>query len=246
MDNKSLLVDIGSLGGLPPEWNFKDSNFVTYLCDPQEQINDSYEFKYLEGCAFSYDGEVEFYVTNKVELSSIFKPNYQFIKRFPRAERFQIISSKKVKSFRLDSVKELHNGALLGIKIDSQGSEFEILQGAKKLVSNSLPFLFLEVHYEEVYLNIKLQSTIDQYLREFGYELHFLKTHVWNLNDKNIGIKTNGALICWADAIYLPKIEALSSISPSKLHIVDRLKIAKNYGLTDYAQLLIDMKSLND
>jgi hypothetical protein len=66
------------------------------------------------------------------------------------------------------------------------------------------------------------------------------------LNDKNIGIKTDGALICWADAIYLPKIEALSSISPSKLQIGDRLKIAKNYGLTDYAQLLIEMKSLND
>lgn len=245
MGDKSILIDIGSLGGVPQEWHFKDSNFITYLCDPQERINESSEFKYLDGCAFNFDGEVEFYTTNKVELSSIFKPNYQFVERFPDPERFQIIGSKKIKSFRLDSVNELHKGAILGIKIDSQGAEFEILQGGQKLLSNSLPFLFLEVHYEELYLGIKLQSTIDQFLRKLGYELHFLKTHVWNQSEKNIGVKTDGALICWADTIYCPKIEALTRISPSKLRIEDRLKLANNYGLADYAQLLIQMKSFN-
>lgn len=109
--------------------------------------------------------------------SSIFKPNPKYIRRY-NMEKWKVKSKKKVTLDKLDSLlNQSANKKKIGefIKIDTQGSEFEILKGAKKILKNHTIGVITEVSFLELYKNQKLFSDIEMFLRKqnfyfFGFE----------------------------------------------------------------------------
>jgi FkbM family methyltransferase len=65
--------------------------------------------------------------------------------------------------------------------IDAQGYEFQVLQGAKRLL-NDLDYIFLETNASEVYAGCKQFTDIDAFLRESGFHcthIRWFRTRPW-------------------------------------------------------------------
>jgi FkbM family methyltransferase len=82
------------------------------------------------------------------------------------------------------------------LKIDTQGSTFEVLQGAAKLLKKRVPrFIYAETEFVEIYSNEKRFSEIEIFMRSNNYEL----VKFYNIN------YTSSGNIAWADALFRAK-----------------------------------------
>ena len=82
-------------------------------------------------------------------------------------DKFKEVSVKKKK---LDEFKI--NNKIGFIKIDVEGHEIEVIDGAKKTILDNMPVLLVEI--EERYTQRSVESSV-KYIKKFGYECFFVK-----------------------------------------------------------------------
>ena len=135
--SRLTLVDVGSMGGLEPEWSWlKDESLLkSFGFEPDER-----EFAKLSSddrtvfhpCALSdKPGRApELYVARELGKASLFKPNVELLRRFPTPERFETVRAINLPSDRVHTLDEIVPAADF-IKLDTQGSKLSILQGGE-------------------------------------------------------------------------------------------------------------------
>lgn len=140
-------------------------------------------FKSLEligDCLSDQDGEASFNITKHASMSSMLETdlsNYQrhfgLYKNFKDwTTNIEIEKVIKVASVTLDTFLKDKKNTIDYLKIDTQGSELKILQGAEKLLNEKrINILKIEVSTIAVYQNQVMFSDIDIYLRNKGYIL---------------------------------------------------------------------------
>lgn len=195
------IIDVGSAGGLHPRWNkIKDKEVLSF--DARENF-----------ALWSYRTKKTLYITRGKTKSSLYEPNIELLKEFPNWQRFEVIEEVSVNTEALD---DLIKGSDF-IKIDVQGAEFDILQGATENLESATG-IELEVEFVELYKNQVLFSRIDSFLRFLGFRLYQLNPIYWQtIEEKHSGIKP-GQLI-YADALYLkpdPRPEILEAYNFKK------------------------------
>ena len=163
-------------------------------------------------------------LTRKPELSSFFVPNMRLLARYPQKERWDIISSvdvqvQKIDDFQLD---------VDFIKLDTQGSELDILIGAPNTLKNALG-LEVEVSFFEIYQGQPLFGDICRYLAGFGFEFFDFTTEY---RYGRQALNRRGQL-SFADALFLKPPEAVTEDKIEKY-----MTIAKAYGKEDLAPML--------
>jgi FkbM family methyltransferase len=112
---------------------------------------------------------------------SLLPVNREFIARY-RMDKFAQTGSFPLQTERLDTVLA---GRPAGepawgefIKIDTQGTEYEILQGSRRTLAERTAALFVEVEFCEIYANQKLFSELERFLRDEGFAFFgFHSTH---------------------------------------------------------------------
>lgn len=255
-ESSSLLTycDVGASGGLDSRWaQVKDRIYLVAF----EPDLESYE-NLLE-C--SKDGEsASFYntalldqpgckvlnLTRKSQLSSVYKPDMQFIRRFPDPDRYEVTSTAEVEVHTLDQL--LTSGQIPRsvdfIKLDAQGAEYDILRGAQGTLTHQVLGIELEAELNPTYQNQPLFAQIDDYLRGFGFRLFDLKRYFWKRQalyvrsaelDTRAVAQLKGQII-FVDALYLldpaylPVERGLSPKQALKL-----VAIALLYGYPDFA-----------
>ena len=79
------------------------------------------------------------------------------------------------------------------LKLDVQGSELDVLEGAESMLSlGKIDLVYIEWQVVPLYENHSLYYEIGNYLGQFGYELF----NLYNINEARSG------QIRWADAIF--------------------------------------------
>ena len=212
------LIDIGAAGDIEPRWKSFEKNLYYVGFEPDEKSRN--EILNRENFCLSYKiypfalgsriTETEFYICKSPGVSSILKPNVEFLRHFPKSDRFQILTEQQVSLKKLDDIQI---DKIDFIKIDTQGSELEILKGAPLALSRVLG-LEIEVEFSRMYLGQPLFGDICAYLEKFELDfIDFTNLCRWERSEHN------GLGQCvFGDALFLQKPEKiLSDISLDKI-----------------------------
>lgn len=181
------------------------------------------------------------YVTNTGMTSSLLRPNLGFAGLFQNlAELMQVVSTQELETRRLDDVAEVREHGCDLLKLDTQGSELEILSNALQTLSHCL-IVQTEVEFVPLYENQPLFADVDQMLRARGFMFHrffglagrAFKPLVAH-NDENRPLSQ----ALWADAIYVLDLARWEVIEPPTL-----LKLAalmhEAYASVDLCHLVL-------
>ena len=134
--NPFYLIDVGSRGGLKKRWKKIREPINVIAFEPETS-----EFKkirktknkmeYLNIALSCRKNITDFFITTRKSLSSLFYPNYDFLRNFPDIDRYRIDKIIKIRTNKLDNICKNKNIKDIDfIKIDTQGCELKILKGS--------------------------------------------------------------------------------------------------------------------
>lgn len=124
-------------------------------------------------------------------------------------KQFEVTGKSEVETMPLDEVcrsnfKEQQNFGEF-IKLDTQGTEWEILQGSVDVLNENTVAVVCEVSFFEVYQGQKLFSEVELFLRNLGFSFYGFTSHIHTrsckLLDKRCHVTRERAM--YADAVFL-------------------------------------------
>jgi FkbM family methyltransferase len=202
-----VLVDAGARGGIPKRWRPVEPWLRVIGFEPDsrslDDLEESARRRTLPKALASEPGSVTLHLTAEEGDSSVLTPNRPFVNRFPRADRFDVIETRTVSGDTLDN--QLAEGGIDRvdfIKLDTQGSELMILEGAEETLRHGVFGIEVEVELNPMYERQPLLSDVDRFLRPLGYELFDLELHRWKYRAGEDLALTLGQVV-WADALFL-------------------------------------------
>ena len=171
-------LDIGSKGGIQ-SWFYlikENLNTIDFDLDSKNLL-------------FNQDGKKIFYKTDIESCSSLFKPNKNMNLYEGELLRQNYIEQEVLVDTLNNQLKNFDDKIDL-IKIDTQGSEYEIIEGGLERINKDKPFLFIETWALPYYEKIKYFDQIISLLRKINYEIYLMdiagSAHA-NLKNKSFG-----------------------------------------------------------
>ena len=127
------------------------------------------------------EGESPFFILSSPVNNSLRMPNSQFIDRY-KMVGFNHVATRMVRTSSLDKllfgpyISDDSLGEFL--KIDTQGTTFEVLEGAERTLRERTVAICAEVEFFEMYRGQKLFPEIELFLRKrgfsfYGFDIHF-------------------------------------------------------------------------
>jgi len=228
MDRDLIMVDVGCRWGFADRFIQHIDIFQLYGFDPDRDECNRLEKQYGSsrislvplGLA-NYEGESTLYLTKEPACSSMFKPIQKLVESSSALDCARKVSEVKIKHTTLDRWAERTGIEYVDyIKIDTQGAELLVLQGANKVIE-SVRCLEVEVEFNPIYEGQALFSDIDSFLREKGFVLWKLtnmahygrdaendvklgEDHI-HYDDQSEVHQKHGGQLYWADAHYVRK-----------------------------------------
>jgi FkbM family methyltransferase len=142
------------------------------------------QFRVLPVALSHHGGPAMLYLCRAPTNHSLLPTNKPFIERYDM-KLFAPAGEIALQTRTLDDVLfgDLAGNAHWGefIKLDTQGSEYEILQGARRMLRERTVAAFIETEFCEVYKKQKLFSEIELMLRESGLVFYGF----YNLNERS-------------------------------------------------------------
>jgi FkbM family methyltransferase len=161
-----------------------------------------------------------FFVTNTGMTSSLLRPNLRIAQQFSNlAELMQVVATPEVNTIRLDDVAEIRAQNCDLLKLDTQGSEAEILVNAIESLRGCL-IVQTEVEFVPLYEGQPLFAEVDQLLRSQGFMFHrFLGIAGRTYSPLMVNGDPNAALsqMLWSDAVYVPDLARFDDLEPKAL-----------------------------
>ena len=232
-----VFTDIGAAKGFDKRWNMlSDYLFVIGFEPEKKEFKNLVEgkkhknIKYYNCCLAEKPSRLKFFVSQQRANSSCLKPNLEFLKRFPMSERFSLVGESSIDADNLDNI--LLPKKVDFVKIDTQGSELNILKGSTKTLENVCG-LEIEVEFSTLYEGQSLFADVDLYLRGLGFQLFDLNPCHWR---RNLNCQIGRGQIVFADALYFKDYISLNSIPPL---IGPSIMAAVIYKKYDFATELI-------
>lgn len=185
----------------------------------QEALSKGCQFNAYPVALGKRESFVDFYHTKEPACSSIYEPIEKLSRNLPllsctSLERVSRVRTRTLKNW----AKENDIQRIDYLKIDTQGSELDIIKGAGKILS-SVMFLDVEVEFNEIYRGQPLFCSLDLFLRRKGFELWGLGNIVhYSTLDKNChqlrkmsicfdhtrqDVPVGCGQLYWADASYI-------------------------------------------
>jgi len=207
------LIDIGASGGIVKEWDKlgASANFIGVEPDRGEFDNltksqlSKGNVKYLDTLLYKKSMQsLNFHLFDTQTCSSIFKPNKELLTKFGKADTWTVAESIMLPTDTLDNQLEEHKVYDVDfIKLDTQGSELFILEGASEILKSAVIGLFVEVEFAPVYENQPLFSDVDIFLRKYGFQLvDVCRMKYWKQKIDNKFVKSRGQIV-YGDVLYL-------------------------------------------
>lgn len=205
-----VVFDIGARGGIHERWRrfLPYAEYVGFEPDEAEckrLMSKDYGFR-CRYFPFALGGEDQcerdFFVCKSPGCSGFLEPNMGFIEQFFYSEAMKVINRTNINTKSLDSFCLTENICPDFLKIDTQGSESEILKSGKHALKKVI-FLEIEVEFNHQYKDQALFSDVDRFLRANDFSLLSIRRTLWRRKQYFGNLATpHGGQIVHGDAIY--------------------------------------------
>lgn len=232
------VIDIGARGGGTGELEglSRFVNYVGFDADEEEclRLMEAPPGNYAEYRVYPYfigqAGMLDFRLYRNRIMSSVYEMSGEYIRAFGDPSS-GLERTSELKGVRLDDVvaKERLNAPDL-LKLDTQGSELDILRGASRTLGET-SLVEVEVEFYPMYEGQPLFADLDPVLRSSGFELLYLN-RVFHQRKKFYKGLSRGQVIC-ADALYGKSPSRLGGFSPER--IAKYIILLCHYGHLDLA-----------
>ena len=244
-DKKIRLLDVGAAGGIE---EFQDSwkpyiekvDFI--LCEPHKESYTkikSSENRIINK-VLSNEKKLNniFYETQKPECSSTKEFNLDYLKKFPKVERFEVVKKSNIESTTIDHEFN-HANFPHFIKIDTEGSELDILKGGEKTLESTLG-LVVETYFSEFHKNQVKFGEIKNFLKSKNFEfIDFIRLVKWERHNHR-----HHGQVQVADVLFLISPEEILSKYKAKKIDINILKIYTSilviYNRSDYLFVILN------
>jgi FkbM family methyltransferase len=177
------LIDVGARGEPRGAFAFlaRHAELVAWEPDVEEakrleaELREQHEWRrvtVIPKAAGARAGIATLYVTAKPGMSSLLPPNEEVVRRYSARRGFQVEATVEVPVLSLDAAAADYGftDACLA-KLDTQGTELDILRSGERLVRDSLLGIYVETLFRPFYVGQSLFADVDAYLRERGFVL---------------------------------------------------------------------------
>lgn len=244
-------LDIGARGDIGLPWSLFDEGTLKVIgFEPDaieaERLSSKYpNRKYYPHALWGESTERKFYLNRWQSTSSMYPSNESFNRQFePKHWEGRIVEKElTVKCVTLDSIIKPEDGPDF-IKIDTQGSEFEILKGSKTTLTNNVPLVLAETWCAEVYKGAPLTHDIMAFMYDLGYQVFDINVAAaWkHSNLDNVNILTSKSKTIGFDLLFIKRIESIGDITGEQL--IKLVALCELYGFRDYSLYLIENSNI--
>ena len=241
--NPVHLIDVGASGGIHERWFPLRDVLVVIGFEPDERefhkLKPSKNEVWYNTALYADNTEHNLYVTRWQTNTSLLKPNYPIIERFcyPNGNDFEIVKTLKIKCRKLDDVLDEKGLQLDAIKLDTQGSELFILQGAARYLQDCVFAVESEVEFIKLYEDQPLFRDVDFFMQSKGFQLIDCGNLTYIKGANTAGIGGEKGQLTSADALYFKSVQSvkqtLGENGQEKLAAIIMICLA--YGYPDYA-----------
>lgn len=210
-------VDIGARGGVHPlveplagvtaVLGFEPDEEECARLNADSSIRKPWSAFRIEPIALAAgEGVAQLHLLSTPTNHSLLKPNVEFTERYNMV-KWRQIGVVPLRTTNLDKLlftlplQEDYWGEFL--KLDTQGTEFEILEGAERTLAERTVAVFCEVEFFQVMEGQRLFSDVELFLRERGFAFYGFATtghRSCKLLDKHIG--AGRERLFYADAVF--------------------------------------------
>lgn len=255
---KITAFDIGAKGGVLNLNKIKE-HLNYYGFEPnQEEFNklvQSNDITYFPFALGGTNGKENFHITKHSSYSSFlqldqanFEKHFGLMKDYNTwKEGMEIEKTSSIDVHTLDTVlSDMNMDRIDFLKLDTQGTELEIMKGAKNsLANNKIGVIFAEFNFLKIYKNQNSFSELDIYLNQLGYECidcRFYPNSVQRLNLSN-KLYDYPRYSSGGDAVFIPKVEN-SDIAQREIFKIGL--IVAQLGYLSVAKKLLKQCQLNE
>jgi len=231
--DKLNFADIGA-SSITDNYKLLDYNFLElHLFEPDLRVLDSYypikkNINLYDMGLWSKKTNKNLFLLKNQAASSLFKPNLSILEKFEIGTlQYKI---KKIQNVKLDTLDNLKKNKIFDfIKIDAEGSDYNILLGGKKMLNSTLG-VQVEIQNIERYKDSALYYRVLEFLHMNGFEMFIYNKEFWTKN-KNHNISTNFQNV-WSDVVFFKTDDFLASFLKNK---------SKNYRLLQVKKIIFLM-----
>ncbi len=242
------VIDVGASGGANARWRAAERylQVIGFDADERAPATDAAQrnlpVKILNVALHRTKARLDFHLTRRQENSSIFLPNRAFLEQFPESDRYDVVDTVSMDADALDAQLPAHgvSGADF-MKVDTQGSELFILEGAQQTLRSSVIGLEVEVEFAPVYEGQPLFAEVDRFLSGLGFCLLDLRPYYWKRRS-GVGLGGPKGQLVFADALYLRDLSSLPAVltglagdAERRATILHLMSVCVIYRYLDYA-----------
>ncbi|MFC3095061.1 FkbM family methyltransferase [Alteromonas sediminis] len=256
---KICFCDIGASEGLGGPWKLLDEGIITTIgFEPDKKEYEKLVAKYPDSTYYNiglwsepctrnyYLTQQDYYNDFKHGTSGMYPPNVPKISlNYGDIDKGRAVEKiVKVPCDALDNV--LGNNPVIPdfVKMDTQGAEYEILKGARGLLSQNAPIVTLETWNEDIYKDVPLVHKVMALMDEYGYQLYKTAIAVGRFyaTDKSVHCISRDS---GHELFYVKKYDQMHMMTDEQL--IKQIAILEVFGFRDYSVFLAkNLKIINE
>jgi FkbM family methyltransferase len=174
-----MVVDVGARGGFEEHWSmYKDKvRLIGFEADVKEcerlnKLEAGTGKRFYPVALHQNEGRKTFYATAFPPSAGFYQPDMKQVGRFPDKEHLTVVNTLDLNTISFD---KFANDELINyvdfIKLDTEGSELDILKGALSTLKKTVLGLSIEIWFQSWHIGQPVFSDMDLFLRSLGFRL---------------------------------------------------------------------------